>query len=773
MSDLQHTRALVVVHSHIQQLGNGVVDCSPDVVQIQTSKTIKGTGGASFTLVPRKNYFNYIFPNDLVNIYFDPGDGVRGFVRTFFGYVDRIDRTIVTNEQGATQTAFVVTCTDFAKAVDKTDIYFNPMLATRAEFQGTDFANGQLGGHALRTKGITAHGSPAHFVENLLELLLGFGTQWTLPRSYPTQNFLSQSRAQRRQRLKAQLPASVVNDVQALFNANIEDFLTKNSDIDTVLQQKLQSIATTAGVIGNIPSNYYEQQAKISNILSALLQLQAYQTVLNESSKSSAASVYDIISTSFIESLAIDGFIASQQVWWTSGTLASIIYGYCNEIVNELCFDLRPVAGNAADDCFGTTYSTEPDELGYNTNGLPPSMSAGVQAVKYVPAVIMREYPYSVVEGLDLTGYHIDGTVNTNVGFQPFGPVFAQGVGTEGRKIYNYQTQGVESLSPEKCFYAPNGAPMKHLDVVVVKDTDIQTEQIGRSDADIFNFYEMTSTDLLGTNWKWMLNDIMPVMTPISVLRHGLRLRQMQTRFANYSRDQLCSGSSGIDTAQIRYNLLRWGLMIDHWFQHNVEYLSGTMSLRARPEIRVGYRIDRPERSESYYVDSVNHHWEYPGAMATSVTVSRGQRNDPFPAYIPPVMSKVGGLPAGSVNPGELLGAAGSSAVAALGAGINTTIQQQLNAAQDASSSPLATQGGGDRGENGRLANFFQVRDTKATENAVGGSPTHSDQNDVDLPANIAGPAEFPPPQTATRYNKTPADQIGDFTIPDTGKKNA
>lgn len=766
MSDRQHTRALVVVHSHVRQVGNGVVDCSPDVTQIHTSKTIKGTGGASFTLVPRKNYFNYIFPNDLVNIYFDPGDGERGFVRTFFGYVDRIERTIVTNDQGATSTAFVVTCTDFAKAIDKTDIYFNPMLATRAEFQGSDFANGQLGGHALRTKGITAHGSPAHFVENLLELLLGFGAQWTLPRSYPSQNFLSQSRAERRQRLKAQLPASVVNDVQALFGTSIENFLTANQDIDTVLQQKLLSLSP---LLLSLPSTYYDQQAKISNILSALLQLQAYQTILNESTGSSAASVYDIISTAFIESLAIDGYISSQQVWWTSGTLASIIYGYCNEIVNELCFDLRPVAGDADDDCFGTTYSTEPDELGYNTNGLPPSMPAGVQAVKYVPAVIMREYPYSVVEGLDLTGYHIDGTVNTNVGFQPFGPIFAQGVGTDGRKIYNYQTQGVDSLSPEKCYYAPNGAPMKHLDVVTVKDTDIKAEQIGRSDADVFNFYEMTSTDLLGTNWKWMLNDIMPVMTPISVMRHGLRLRQLQTRFANYSRDQLCSGSSGIDTAQIRYNLLRWGLMIDHWYQHNVEYLSGTMQMRARPEIRVGYRLDRLERHESYYVESVDHQWEYPGAMATTVAVSRGQRNDPFPAYIPPIMSKVGSLPAGAIDTTTEQ----ALLATALPSGVSQAINAQLQIATDVNVSPLAVQGGGDRGEEGRLADFFQVRDTKATENAIGGSPTHSDQNDVDLPANISGPAEFPPPQTATRYNKSPADQIGDFTIPDTGDKNA
>jgi hypothetical protein len=125
----------------------------------------------------------------------------------------------------------------------------------------------------------------------------------------------------------------------------------------------------------------------------------------------------------------------------------------------------------------------------------------------------------------------------------------------------------------------------------------------------------------------------------------------------------------GVDSINNRRLLVRWALIVDHWFQHNLEYLTGTFSTRAFPEIRVGYRLDIKERNESYYVEGVNHSWSYPNAMQSTFTVSRGQRNNPFPIHVLPGSEHFGGM----------------------------------------------------RGKTGsRLAEFFHVMDTSATERATG-----------------------------------------------------
>lgn len=723
MTQRYNTRVICKVHSHIQREDNGILDLSKDIVTFRTSKSIKGTGGMSFTLMPRRNYLNLLFPNDVVNLYVDVGDG-KGFVRLFFGYLDRIERTENVGENGQMNTAFAITCTDFMKAVDKTDVVFNPHLANRAEFSNNDLGLSQLGGgHALRTKGITAHGTPAQFVENILELLLGFGTQWKLPTSYPTSTFLQASRNARRQRAIARLPKQVQNTLSAQFGINVND-IGLNSDIQQELLNQQNSLNASLNTDSNgftDVSDYYAKQAALSEVLAASVDLQAYQMALQTTQSSAPASILDILSLDFIEALAIDGFIASSGVWTGDGTIASLIYGWTNDIVNELCFDLRPVTVNSPDQCFGTQYSRDPDDLGINTDGTE-FLPSSVHAVQYVPAVVMREFPYSTVEGLDLTNYYILGTP---AGFQPFGPIFAQGVGVEGRQIYNYESAGISALTPEKCSYDSSGRPFKHLDVVTIVDQDVTSSQLGRSDQDIINFFDITSSDAIGKIWAYVLNDIMPIITPVSIERHGLRRQSLWTKFANYSRDQLCAaGSSAVDSAAVRRNLVRWALLVDHWYQHNAEYLSGTITMRGRADIRVGYRLDWLGRNESYYVEHVQQQWEFMKPLTTTVQVSRGQRNDTYPAYIPPILSKT----------------SSSGGNGGTNAASPATDQQNLQRAQ---ANQTATQGGGNRFSDGRLAEYFYVRDTRATSFSVGGSANYSADNFIDDPANVPGPAEF------------------------------
>jgi hypothetical protein len=97
-----------------------------------------------------------------------------------------------------------------------------------------------------------------------------------------------------------------------------------------------------------------------------------------------------------------------------------------------------------------------------------------------------------------------------------------------------------------------------------------------------------------------------------------------------------------VDNQTSRGQLARWALLNDHWYQHNLEYLSGTITMRGAPEIRVGMRLDVVERNMSFYVEGVQHTWTYPNEMKTTLQVTRGQPNNPYPAYVIP--------PAGVVN---------------------------------------------------------------------------------------------------------------------------
>ena len=702
-----NTRVLVVCHSHEQKTTDKPYNLSNYVINLTTSKTVKGAGTFSFSLVGAKNWLNYLFPDDVINIYIDPGDGKRGFIRTMMGYINRVERTESANsETGEVVTMFTITGDDFSKALEKTEIYHNPHIANRKDFILDDFGNRNIGGANLRTKGITCYGTPASMCENLLTLLLGFGAQWIMPASYQNQaawfvqplrdaRYLKQSgkiTLYFKEMLNLYTPGITV-DKAIMSGVSSEDLgnLIKNGPVmqglvkdleplnklinENAKKKKKTSKATEASVkallkrINTVTqiANDIEGNLEYKALLTAYGQLSAYRTT-----------ILDYMSLDFIETAAIDGFNSASAVWGASGSLMGLIRSFSNEFVNELCLDLRPVAeGPGIDEStvFGTEigrasplgvkYSYMSDELGYNVNGIPEDgFPAGPPAVQYIPAVVMREYPYSVVEGIDLSGYPVFGK-EANLGDILFGPIFAQGLNKPGRKVYDYSKAikvnsegkevnvGTNAISTIHKSFPPGTKALKHLDVVTINTSDVKSSNMGRSDKDVFNFFAMYNSDILQANWKYMLAGFLPVVTPISIARHGLRVRENNSKFANYSREQLgihtnrgtkannVANAPGLDNVPSRGNLTRWALLIDSWFQHNAEYLTGTISLPIMPEIRVGYRLDWVDRNESYYVESVTNQWNYPGQASTSVQVARGQPNNPLPLYVLPQFGKI------------------------------------------------------------------------------------------------------------------------------------
>ena len=158
------------------------------------------------------------------------------------------------------------------------------------------------------------------------------------------------------------------------------------------------------------------------------------------------------------------------------------------------------------------------------------------------------------------------------------------------------------------------------LDSVTVRAQDVISHQYSRGDGNIINFLEIFANLPGGIEaQRFFFNNFLPIVTPIHVHRFGVRLASHQTKFVQHY--------SAVGTPFQLHGILltRWAMLLDMWYQHNHEYLSGTMSLRGLPGIRPGYRLDRSDLNLSFYVEGVSHTWTYPGALRTSVTVTRGQ----------------------------------------------------------------------------------------------------------------------------------------------------
>jgi len=164
------------------------------------------------------------------------------------------------------------------------------------------------------------------------------------------------------------------------------------------------------------------------------------------------------------------------------------------------------------------------------------------------------------------------------------------------------------------------------LDFMTIYPDEVMVETQSRGDNNVVNFCQLTAAGLAPEAQKFTLNNLIPIITPISVQRFGVRVKAIQTKFI----DILNLGGGPIDDGGDRYEwsyglLMRWNVLLDMWAQHNHEYVSSSMTLRGMPGLRVGYRVDRPDLNLSFYVDQVSHTWTYPGYLSTQISASRGQ----------------------------------------------------------------------------------------------------------------------------------------------------
>ncbi len=545
-----HTTCKVRIHSHV----NGSFDVSQDVIGIGASKNIKGTGNATVTLVGSHNFLNMVHPNDYINIYINVGDG-EGFTRLFFGYVDVIREKYSVDDSGVPTTVYILKCSDFQKAFEKTHIYFNPHMSGREDFGGEQFGTINIGGVALMTKGIQASGSPANVIQNLIMMLFGFGTQFVLPGGYGAGTaVVNDNRTNRRKYLEGELghiaraallpdqsfaqlkeeisaeAGGIANDLASIPETDAIKLLESSYGVkvDNIALQDVPRVtrliadAVFRKRIGAGKGSFNEHDPAVTAAIGALDDTDRY-------------SLLDVIDAfTYFEDESIDGWITDIGIWQKQGPFGQILRSHSHEEINEFFFDLRPVVDDEADE--STKYVRTPDEIGGNLGG-----GVEMDGIQYVPAIIMREYPFGTISRIDASdaqfslrglGESGDAAANKSVGVIEVGAMFSDKPNRPGRHVV-----GQPSLSLGLNATGRAKSAAKHLDVAVIASDEIKAYDLGRSDSDHFNLFEVYAGDFQLNDIKWMMADVLPIVTPIHIMRHGLRVRNYTTRYAQFNID--------------------------------------------------------------------------------------------------------------------------------------------------------------------------------------------------------------------------------------------
>lgn len=541
-----------------------------DIKAVQCSKTLKGAGQATVTLTASRNFLNIIFPNDYINIYFDISDG-QGWTRTFFGFVDRIEESYEVDAQGRPTTQYHLVCTDFYKVFERTVLYFNPHLYGRSDLEGSAFATPNIGGLALASAGVQATGSPADMVQNIILITLGFGSQFILPPSYrpELQDVMRRRRAEYVQGRLSETAKQAIEDAGGNFEQLRQEQLAEaRGEVEEAsAEEQYDKLLDQYGVdpkqFGSKPSSEDLARAVADKKMRDLFKpsgdtrgntagrfVQGSLNIL-EGTASEISNILDVLDTfTFVERRSIDGFHDGVGVWQHQGPILSLLRTVSNEAINELFFDLRPLSddgeGSIADEPVAGRYTRVHDDVGGNEDP-----DGGPMGITYVPAVVMREYPFSTIDGLDLRDVEVtlrasDGTKET-VGIVSFGSIFSDEPNQPGRHVVS-----VPNINwGDRANGSSTARAAKTLDVAVVSEKEIMKHQLGRSDNEHFNLFEFYSDSLIGQDQRFYMHDLLPITTPIHIARHGLRVRSITTRFARFGASALQKSNAPVSDEEV------------------------------------------------------------------------------------------------------------------------------------------------------------------------------------------------------------------------------
>lgn len=562
------TRIKVIAHTGV--LG-APVDISQYVIQCITGKNIKGAGQANLALVAARNWHNVFTPNDYVNIYFNQGDG-EGWVRTFYGLVDRVEENMEVDGEGVQRTIFHVICSDFAKVPQTTNIYYNPWVNANTRMaQAFRAYEAKLN---FMSSGLLLTGTPGDAVANALFVFLGFGNQFAAPVSYigtkSAQDLVEINRGLRREFALTMIPRNLRGDLMTSegLDALIGDSrVSVQSNLDSLRAAQegeardkiVADISERTGlkpelITASLDEPEFAEALLVPYIKASLLQelgeegknvgslMGSYVaaaamiaarsgSIASGASPLSQVSILDLINVgTFVERETMDGWTTNISVGETGQSVDQLIRSFSNDIVNELFFDLRAWsegASNTRSLTDGSVWARHPDELSGNVS----DKEGEATGITHYPALVMREYPFGTIHEIDGSAIQMSlGGGHYTYGVFPVGAIFSDRPNRAGRHVIPFPNLNSFDSAHGR---AKDNPGAKHLDVAVISESEIMKSNFGKSDSDHFNILEISATEqTTNVHTKGMMSDLFPLITPIHIVKHGVRVMQRKSRYA-------------------------------------------------------------------------------------------------------------------------------------------------------------------------------------------------------------------------------------------------
>lgn len=452
-----------------------------------------------------------------------------------------------------------------------------------------------LPGLANLMRGIALSGTPATIPRSIAVAYLGFGGQFQMPASYADRVAPEEERVRR------------VLD----------------------LAKRARFVEESLGFFFKLGQSGKQQKPGLAQ--------RTIEQAKEQFEANSLAAAVDLFT--YVKDYHVDGSVINTPMHDIQGSLWQLMVENSNPIMNECFLSLMPDRGNILGKKDGT------DEWGIRP--------------KYVPALIIREKPFSWMDG---SAFFMDGKsspywtlsapgrkkTSNRMEFEVPDVFFSsiknpvklprlQQISPEILKLGEVQGLYInsveDSLVSDKYF----------LDRVVIRNKDIVEESLGLSDNDHVNFFMMSLASIpISTAYQKfaLLQDgLIPVYIPESIKKYGLRVREMSSKFMK-------TGGAKIDSSAALAFLVRSLLLQDMWYQHTPFYRAGTVTTRGLPKARIGMALDISDssRQESFYIEGITHEWSLAGdgkgMLRTSLTVTRGQMGLGNPSlrfdYAPP-----------------------------------------------------------------------------------------------------------------------------------------
>lgn len=223
---------------------------------------------------------------------------------------------------------------------------------------------------------------------------------------------------------------------------------------------------------------------------------------------------------------------------------------------------------------------------------------------------------------------HLEAVASKIVDISDYGPIRTHRAAMRQSKFFyaaDETSSGAQVMSMVLRQLPYDKGAFESLEAHEVYETETFDTEFGRSAHDTFNMFRIQFPDL-GDNYQELAYGLH--VNPVSINLHGVRRLESETKYCFLSSKHAVSYEEG-KAKSIPWTDLhkRYLSLLSTWYACNDRMLSGTVSLRFRPEIRCGTRLllHKDGTIYAFYVQAVSHQFSTGfGESRTMLTVVRG-----------------------------------------------------------------------------------------------------------------------------------------------------